>query len=571
MSAITMTSATRCAGLLVPVYAIRHDNDFGIGDTLAVRRAIDFCAAHQIAVLQILPIHETIGDFSPYNPISSRALSPALLTLNEDEVPGISMSEIKRSAPDSWLARLREGKVKYNSVQPLKIQLLLGAYRNFTGIFPQVDPLRKNFEEFKVAQDEWLAPYTLFRLLVREYEGNANWMEWRPEHQSRGTAEAWFTRTKEREEFSELRDGYAYIQWVAWRQWRAVRQYAEEHNVMLMGEMCFGVAKTSVDSWTWPELFDLDWSMGTRPISYFDTNKDSERWGQNWGLPPYRWENHRTTGFSWLNARVQLERKFFHICRLDHLRGYFRAYMFPWNGGPLHAEFAQLTEEEVKKRTGGKLPRFVPGPDEDPITAQMNYLQGHEVISTIRKAAGDMYLFAEIMGNMPDYMQKTLEELQIPHLIFPQLERNPDRSLQPIESYRTLSLASYANHDHAPLASFYDHLIEEAKLHPDGTAKIDLHHLLAFVGWTQLPPDVFNDELLRALQQKLFQSPSQLAVLMVSDLFGIPLRFNLPGSYGNDTWSDRLEFAFDEYEKHPVYNRRVQASQLLIQETGRNL
>lgn len=68
------------AGLLVPVFALRHANDFGIGDTLAMKEAVTFCKENRLAVLQTLPIHETIGDHSPYNPISSRALSPACWT-----------------------------------------------------------------------------------------------------------------------------------------------------------------------------------------------------------------------------------------------------------------------------------------------------------------------------------------------------------------------------------------------------------------------------------------------------------------------------------------------------------
>ena len=65
--------SNRTAGLLVPVFAMRHEDDLGIGDTRAVKEAIDFCARNSFQVLQLLPIHETFGDHSPYNPISSRA------------------------------------------------------------------------------------------------------------------------------------------------------------------------------------------------------------------------------------------------------------------------------------------------------------------------------------------------------------------------------------------------------------------------------------------------------------------------------------------------------------------
>lgn len=560
----------KIAGLLAPVFALRHPDDLGIGDTRAMREAIDFCAAHRFSVLQTLPIHEMIGDHSPYNPISSIALSPALLTLSEEEVPGLTGAMLREAAPESWLTQLRSGGVKHNSVQPLKLHILLAAHRNFHRLHSPESPLGREFVKFQEDHASWLSHYTLFRLLVREYEGNSNWTEWRPEHQSPAGAEAWLTRHIDRKRFDLIREGLAYIQWIGWRQWKAVRDYADQKRVRLMGEMSFGVSRCSVDVWANPTLFDLDWNMGTRPIVYFDTNKDSERWGQNWGLPAYRWENHRADNFAWLRARVKGERQFFHICRLDHLRGYFRGYMFPWPGGVRHAEYATLSVEEAKIRAGGKLPRFVPGPDEEPISAQRNDLQGREIISVIREAAEEMYLFAEIMGNMPDYMRRALDDLAIASLTFPQLERYPDRSLQPSSSYRALSLAAYANHDHAPLAAYYLHLQQQGQKDPGGTAATDLANLLKLAGWTGGPPATLNDELLAGLQRALFETPCLLAVLMTSDLLGTGLRFNLPGSYGAETWSERLEFTLAEHQRHPTYGKRIAQAAELIALSGRS-
>lgn len=566
-------SGQKLAGLLVPVFALRRPDDLGIGDTRAVRDAIDFCVQHRFAVLQLLPIHETIGDHSPYNAISSRALSPALLALTPGDVPGLTQEMIDAAAPAAWREQLRDGPVKHAIVHQLKLQILLAAHRAFvTGAQTggaEDGALRTEFMRFKKEQARWLGPYTLYRLLVREYEGNPNWREWRPEHHTVAHAETWLARHPERDAREQDRDGFAFIQWVGWRQWSRVRDHATERNVMLMGEMSFGVGVCSVDVWANPELFDTAWHVGTRPISYFDTNKDSERWGQNWGLPPYRWENHRSTGFAWLRDRIAGERRFFHICRLDHLRGYFRAYMFPWPGGARHAEFATLTEEEARQRTGGLLPRFVPGPDEDPVSERMNDLQGREIIGVIKEAAGDMYLIAEIMGKMPDYMRRALDELEVANLTFPQLERNPDRSLQPKESFRVLSLATYANHDHAPLAATYAHLREKAANDPGGAEAIDLRNLLGLAGWNSAPPGTLTDDLLAALVKALFETPCELAVLMSSDLLGTTQRFNLPGSYGADTWNERLEFPVGDYATHPVYGKRIAAVVRLIAETGR--
>ncbi len=559
----------KLAGLLVPVFALRHKKDFGIGDTLAVRAAIDFCAETGFSVLQLLPILETVGDHSPYNPISSRALSPAFVALTPEEVPGLKAEELAESAPDSWLAQLRQGPVKQNSVQPLKLQLLLAAHRAFRAehTLENGSEWAKEFAEFRKQQESWLAAYTLFRTLVREYEGNPNWQEWRPEHQNLGTAEAWLARHPERAFLGVLREGFAFVQWVAWRQWRAVKAHADARGVCLMGEISFGVSRVSVDVWASRELFDLEWNMGTRPVAYFDTNKDSERWGQNWGLPAYRWENHRSTKFAWLRSRVAGATQFFHACRIDHLRGYFRGYMFPWAGGAVHAEFAKLTPEEAKERTGGRLPRFVPGSDDDPTGAKMNDLQGRELIGVMREAGQGMDFVAEIMGDMPAYMHQSLDDLELASLTFPQLERNPDRTLRSPDTYRVRSLAAYGNHDHAPIAAWYLHLVEKAK--DDVQRAADLAELMRFIGWEGPIPPKLDEPLLAAFQTKLFQVPCYLAVLMSSDLLGTSQRFNLPGSYGAGTWSERMELPLPEYATHPVYGPRLQHVRDSLAASGR--
>lgn len=557
----------RRAGLLVPVFAMRHRDDFGIGDTRAVCEAIDFCHEHGFEVLQILPIHETFGDPSPYSPISARALSPAFVYLNPDEVPGLTKTDLQRAAPESWLSQLRNGMVRHGSVHPLKIHILQRAWHHFDQSGD--GSLREEFETFVHEEGEWLQHYTLFRLLVREYEGNAEWQDWRPEHQNWHGALEWLLQHPDQARLEDVRRSYAFIQWVSHRQWLDVRAHAERQGVFLMGEMSFGVSRSSADVWAKPELFDLDWNMGTRPLTHFDTSKDAERWGQNWGFPAYRWENHRSSGFEWLRSRVRGERRFFHLCRLDHLRGYFRGYMFPWPGGPRHSEFSTLTDHEAAMRTGGKLPRFVPGPDDDPLMAAMNELQGKELISVIREAAGPMELIAELMGEMPDYMARTLDELPLANLTFPQLERVVGISNVSELKLRELSLVTYANHDNAPLAASYDHLKRHAEENPQGKEAAELDWLLKFAGWHGTAPDDLNGELLRALQTALLETPCKLAVLMSSDLLGVPVRFNLPGSYGRETWCERLEHPFPDYKKHSVFGPRIRDAAMLITASGR--
>ncbi|WP_411825979.1 4-alpha-glucanotransferase [Luteolibacter sp. AS25] len=556
---------SRRAGLLVPVFAMRHENDFGTGDTRAVREAIDFCSKTGFKVLQLLPIHETFGDHSPYNPISSRALSPAFVHIEPGIIPGLTEKELDLAAPPAWREELRAGIVKHGAVHPLKIQILLRAWKRFQ---EEGNGVAEDFERFREDEKSWLEPYVMFRLLIREYEGNTEWEDWRPEHRSYQGALRWLAKHPDQQKLEEDMAGFAFIQWVADRQWRSVRKYADERGIFLMGEISFGVGKGSCDVWAHPALFDTQWNMGTRPLAHFDTNKDAAEWGQNWGLPMYRWENHRAEGFSWLRGRVARQRKFFHICRLDHLRGYFRIYAFPWPGGPRHSEYANLSPEEAALKTGGRLPRFTPGPDEDPDWIGINERQGRELISIIREEAGPMELVAEIMGEMPEYMSRALEELPIANLAFPQLGMSSGENPAEYE-LRELALATYANHDNAPLASNYAHLAQQAKQSPDGKDAEKLRWLLGFAGWDSTPPETLTDELLTALQEALFESKSRLAVLMCSDLFGLPLRFNLPGSYGIETWCERLPMSFPDFFEDPHFRGRIEKVSRMISDTRR--
>jgi 4-alpha-glucanotransferase len=560
--------AKRRAGLLVPVFAMRHRDDFGIGDTRAVRETIDFCVENAFDVLQVLPIHETFGDHSPYNPISTRALSPAYVNLDPQEVPGLLPADLERAAPQPWLAQLRTGIVKHGAVHPLKMQILHIAWHRFRS--GGDDELMSEFRAFRQRESEWLDHYTLFRLLIREYEGNTEWLDWRPEHRTWQDAMEWILQHPERDVMEDIRDGYAYAQWIAYRQWESIRQYADLRGIMLMGDLSFGVGRGSSDVWGNPELFDLDWNMGSHPLAHFDTSRDAERWGENWNLPAYRWENHRSTGYAWLRSRIMAESRFFHLCRLDHLRGYFRAYMFPWPGGARHSEFSNLTDEEASLKAGGRLPRFVPGPDDDLVAARMNELQGRELIGILREAAGPMELIAEIMGKMPDYMSRALTELSLANLVFPQLEQGRGTADPAALQLREQGLVTYANHDNAPLATSYLRMMRAASLDPTSPQAGELAWLLGFAGWTEAPPEALDDRLLRALHAALFKTPCKLAVLMCSDLLGVPLRFNLPGSYGIETWCNRLEHPLQDYENHAVYSPRISAARHLIVESGRS-
>ena len=160
-------SKKKLAGLLIPVFALRHENDFGVGDTKSMRDAIDFCSDNKIGVLQILPINETGGDNSPYNAISSVALDPIYVELAPQAVPGLSNEIIANLAHPELLKALRQGAVDYLQVKSLKVKILRAAFDSFEQSDLVTGSVRANeLAEFEKDNARWIEPYSLFRTIM---------------------------------------------------------------------------------------------------------------------------------------------------------------------------------------------------------------------------------------------------------------------------------------------------------------------------------------------------------------------------------------------------------------------
>ena len=128
-----LTPEKQLAGLLTPLFALRGQNDWGIGDVGALREMVDWAAAHQFKVLQLLPINETGNDNSPYNAISSVALEPTTIEITPEALPDLSEEEHRRDPRAGLdLKALRSGPVAYPKVKALKWKLLGKAFENFS-------------------------------------------------------------------------------------------------------------------------------------------------------------------------------------------------------------------------------------------------------------------------------------------------------------------------------------------------------------------------------------------------------------------------------------------------------
>ncbi len=563
-------TSEKLAGLLVPAFALRRNGDLGIGDTQAVKEAIDFCAGNNTAILQLLPINETGGDNSPYNAISSVALDPVLLTLAPDVVPGLTQEIIDRIAVPAVLASLNSAAVDYTKVKPLKMRLLGEAFSNFrdTGLSKNSGEAA-NFHRFQEDQKDWLSDYTLFRTLIDANGGNPSWPQW-PEHQrTPAQAKKWLETSAEKENVESGREFFAYVQWVAWLQWNEVRAHADRHSVRLMGDIPFGVSRYSSDVWANQHLFDLEWSGGAPPETWFKDDPFTAKWGQNWGLPLYQWVEHEKENFSWWRQRVAKSVEIFHYFRIDHVLGFFRIYSFPWVP-ELNEKFLPLTEEEAEELTGGRLPGFKPRSDKDPEDAKLNAEEGQALLQVILSAAGKAGVVAEDLGMVPDYVRPILTKMGIPGFTIPYWERSADQELKSIKTLPKLSLATYATHDHQPLVSYYEDLVRQWHSKEGHAAWIDVQRLMRFLGLDdEDPAEKYTDELHHAFVKALLESPCWLAVFMITELLATKERFNAPGTSGASNWSTRMEHPLDYCASNSPYKERISDFALLVKTTKR--
>src|SRR5439155_26328892 len=129
--AVKLSPNQSMAGILEPVFAIRTEEDLGVGDTEGVRQMIDWCQRHRLNIFQTLPINEISDDNSPYNAISSLAIEPTTIAVSPRHIPDLSAEKFEELAPRALLSQLRRGAVDYPTVKALKRVLLDAAFRNF--------------------------------------------------------------------------------------------------------------------------------------------------------------------------------------------------------------------------------------------------------------------------------------------------------------------------------------------------------------------------------------------------------------------------------------------------------
>lgn len=303
------------AGTAIPVFSVRTEEDFGVGDFVSLKKMVDWCKLTGQKILQLLPINDTTmtgtwTDSYPYNANSTFALHPMYIRLQQ---VGRLKDPKRQTYYDAMARRLNDlPMVDYEQVNQGKIAFL-------KEIFPEQRRLvekREDYKRFVADNEHWLRPYAAFCTL-RDIYGTAcpdAWKEYSVYDEEKINS---FCRSHE----DEIHFVY-FLQYHLDAQLRDVREYAHSNGVVLKGDIPIGISRTSVDAWVYPHLFYMNCQAGAPPDAFSTL-------GQNWGFPTYNWEEMARDGFAWWKARFAKMAEYFDAYRIDHVLGFFRIWQIP--------------------------------------------------------------------------------------------------------------------------------------------------------------------------------------------------------------------------------------------------
>ena len=327
----------------MPIFSL--PSKYGIGGlTKEAYDFVDFLSDAKQKYWQILPLGPTGYGDSPYQSFSTFAGNPYFIDLDELVKDGLltedECARYDASGDDEY--------IDYERVYFNRFDLLRIAYERSN--------IRNNnlFCEFIHDNAYWLDDYALFMAVKREFGGKA-WIEWDKDIRVR-TPEA-LERYK-RELWDEI-DFFKFQQYYFSKQWKALKHYANDKGIEIVGDIPIYVAFDSSDAWSHPELFELD--NENIPIKVAGCPPDPFAiTGQLWGNPLYEWEYHKNTGYDWWVKRIGYCFDLYDVVRIDHFRGFDEYYAIPygdptaengeWKKGPGYDFFATINEKLGAKK-----------------------------------------------------------------------------------------------------------------------------------------------------------------------------------------------------------------------------
>lgn len=313
----------KAAGINIPLFSVRTENDWGCGSFGDLKMLVDFCKKSGLKLIQLLPLNDTTSSYTdadsyPYSPVSSIALHPKYLDLQQitDQ-----LSEEITPAEKEEISRLKS--LSYSDHSAVMKLILAVAKRLFQ---KEKDDFRDDIEWFSFfdLNREWLVPYAAFCTL-RDLHKNADWHYWKGFEKYNEAAVQEFC-SPDAEHYEQVLFWY-YIQYQLHLQLKEAAAYATSEKIMLKADVPVGVGRYSVDTWMYPHLFLMNMQAGAPPDAF-----SAE--GQNWKFPVYNMEQQAFENYAWFRKRLEHLENYFAAARIDHVIGFMRLWSIPVNQIP---------------------------------------------------------------------------------------------------------------------------------------------------------------------------------------------------------------------------------------------
>ena len=307
-------------GVAVPLGALRTESSCGVGEFADLVPFAKWAKACGMDLIQLLPVNDTGEERSPYSALSAFALHPVYVRLED-----LPLSAAQRESVAAFSAARRDdARVAWLDVVRFKRDLLRRHYGNV------LDSLETDAEFAEwLERNPWVRPYAVF-CRQKEKQGMRSWQAWTELRDPKpGEIDAAWEADRDETLF------FAWVQWIAERQFAAAVAELGEIGIKLKGDVPILLSEDSADVWSGRGRFDLGNRAGAPPDMFCHA-------GQNWRFPSYRWDVLEREGYAWWRARLRQASKFYNAYRIDHVLGFFRIWEVP------------------ERESTGMLGRFVP-------------------------------------------------------------------------------------------------------------------------------------------------------------------------------------------------------------------
>ncbi len=469
----------RSAGILLHPTSL--PGKYGIGDLgKSAFEFVDFLKKARQSHWQIFPLGPTGYGDSPYQCFSAFAGNPLLVSpelLSEDGL--LTPEDLKiRHQYDPQ-------KIDFGSVIDYKNELFRKAYKTFLEKGYDIEETCGNFCEDNKA---WLDDYALFMACKKEHNGSV-WSNWEKDIAFReaGATEKWKTKLQVEVNY------HKFIQFLFFKQWKAVKQYANDSGITIIGDLPIFIAYDSADLWANKKFYTVDSegvleSVAGVPPDYFSAT------GQLWGNPLYKWDEMKKDGFNWWINRFRKMYQLVDIVRIDHFRGFEAYYEIP--GG---AETAEKGE-------------WIKAP-------------GDKLFLTLREELGDVPILAEDLGIITKEVEELRDKFEFPGMKILQFAfgKTGDRKFLPHNHIKNCVVYT-GSHDNETTRGFF----EREKESDSGIFQ-----------WAQKYLNYYGDDLCFEIIRTAYASVADIVIVPLQDILnlGNEARMNFPGKpAGNWTW-----------------------------------